>query len=1105
MRKFSERLAAQSRLQGDPEERLKLPVSELVTALGSSARRRVDTTREFRIAGVGRLDIAVFVEDSLTGVIELKAPGRSINPKTFKSEHDKKQWESYQRIPNFIYTNGHHWMLYQGDDIPRCVADVTLNPDVVSRGASAIDPESAKHLAYLVELFLLYKPLVPKNPLELARILAPRCRLLRDAVLSALDAPGSKLRRVADEWRRLLFADVDDAKFADAYAQTVTYALLMERLEHPEGNLNLRLAPVNLEKSHGLLAKALETLTYQRSEIDGPIELLERTIGAVDAKVLLESERDPWLYFYEDFLAAYDPKLRKDVGAYYTPIEVVSAQTRLVRELLVHEFKKPLGFADPEVTTLDPACGTGTYPLFILMDSLSLLAEKYGQGSIAGHATQLGRNIAAFELLVGPYAVAHMRLTEALLAAGARLPEHGAQVYLSDTLETPNASAQLTLQGILYQRLVEEHERARRLRAEERVFVCIGNPPYDRQEIEQDEATVMTRKGGWVRFGDSDGPAPILNDFLPTPGSEAGKHVKNLYNDYVYFLRWAIWKVFEQSGGGGAVSFITASSYLRGPGFVELRRHLRRMLDALWIIDIGGDARSPRKTVNVFAIQRPVCIIIAFRRGRPPKKSSPAKVWYTRLPEHASRDEKLQMLGSITNFSNLRWQRAPDGWTDPFVPGAVGDYATWPRLADLFPWQHSGAQWKRTWPVGETKGVLQDRWQALLQAEDRELTFRPSRDRTISRVCKDLFDGETPLPPLVRLPISAPIPPICAYGWRVLDRQWCIADNRLGDFLRPQLWQTHSDRQVFLTTLMAYELGEGPAVFASANVPDLHHFRGSYGGADVMPLWRDVNGKEPNIAPGLLDLLSASYGQTVKPEDFLCYVYGIMAHPGYSRDLHDELTEPGPRVPITKSVSLFERVVGAGRELLWWHTFGQRMKPRGKGWRLHGQARCVEAVPEDDYPRTFKYESKLGYLRVGSGVFAPVHEDVWKYQVSGLHVLRSWLGFRMQDPRGKSSSPLDSIRPASWSAELTRELLEVIWVIEASLRLHERQEVLFMEVLNGERFKANQLPVPPPGSRKPPTGYTRQEIMNFSAAEEVAEADVPRGPRISRKKSSRTK
>src|SRR5690606_10994655 len=195
---------------------------------------------------------------------------------------------------------------------------------------------------------------------------------------------------------------------------------------------------------------------------------------------------DPWLYFYEDFLAAYDPKLRNDRGVYYTPVEVVKTQVNLVSELLQTKFGKPLAFAEDDVVILDPAVGTGTYPLAAFEQGMVVAEGRCGPQARAARASEMAKNLHAFENLVGPYAGAHLRLTPAFQGADATLPTDGVHVYLTDTLESPNVNPKGQI-PLFHAQLAEEHKRAQQVKAATRVLVCIGNPPYDRQQIEPGE------------------------------------------------------------------------------------------------------------------------------------------------------------------------------------------------------------------------------------------------------------------------------------------------------------------------------------------------------------------------------------------------------------------------------------------------------------------------------------------------------------------------------------------------------------------------------------------------------------------------------------------
>ncbi len=748
----------------------------------------------------------------------------------------------------------------------------------------------------------------------------------------------------------------------------------------------------------------------------------------------------------------------------------MSAQVKLVSELLVDRLGKPLSFADEDVVLLDPAAGTGAYPLAALKHGLDLVSEEYGPGMAAGYASQMARNIHAFELLVGPYAVAHLRLSERVMEAGGSLPGDGVHVYLTDTLESPNAAppGQLMLNS---RALANEHRRAMGVKNDAKVLVCLGNPPYDRQQIASGEANVVERKGGWVRFGDRrDDETPIFSDFLePAREAGAGGHLKNLYNDYVYFWRWALWKVFEKQDGPGVVSFITASSYLRGLGFVGVREAMRRAFDELWILDLEGDNLGARKTENVFAIRTPVAIAVGVRHGEP-KPEEPARVRYAKL--EGPREAKLAALGSITGFGSVEWRDCFTGWHNPFLPEDEGDYFSWPLLTDVFPWQQSGCMAGRKWPIAPDAETLRRRWEALVSSssEDRKQLFKDSPTgkkhsqtpsmRWLPKPASDLS--------IAMLGEYALVPSTARLSYRSFDRQWLLADSRLLDRSSPHLWQVHSSKQVYLTTLLLHPLGLGPAATASGEIPDRDHFRGSFGGA-VFPLWCDAAATQPNVAGGLPGFLSEAYGGDVSAGDIFAYAYAVLATPAYVESFSEELAVPGPRLPITREAALFREAAEHGRALIHLHTYGERFEgndvPRG-------EAKVRKAIPDtpEGYPEDHAYDPATRTLRVGDGEISPVSPEVWGFEVSGLRPVKSWLDYQMLKPAGRSSSPLDEIRPERWTLQMTRELLDLLRILEATVEKQPRGAELLNRILESELFEAGELPQPSGEERKPPGG-----------------------------------
>ena len=1088
---------------GAPEDQLRGPFETFMDEVGHAFGWNVVCTGETPLPDrLGRPDYAVHLNQLLVGYVELKAPGVGVTAIHFKG-HNRNQFKRFSAIPNILYTDGNEWVLYRdGKQVRSC----RLSGDVAAAGKKAAVPQDAHAVEVILDDFLSWNPSIPVNrngKIDLNRfaaLLAPLCRMLRDDVMDALKDPNSPLVQLAQDWRQLLFPDASDGQFADAYAQTVTFALLLGRSEGADP-LTLDSAETALAVQHNLLSRALQVLTdpYAYTDIAASLDLLLRVIAVVPPATLTGPE-DPWLYFYEDFLAAYDPDLREKAGAYYTPVEVVRAQVRLIDDLLVNRLGKPLGFADPGVVTLDPAVGTGTYLLGVIEHALGRIKEEQGEGAVPGQATTLAKNLYGFELLVGPYAVSELRVSRALRDNEATLPAEGTHIYLTDTLESPHAEP--PQMPFILRPIAEQHRRALKVKSKVPVIVCLGNPPYDRHDaVDTENETNLSQYGGWVRFGD---PLPsnvvkdkrgrdrelktaeailerrqqlaILKDFLdPATDAGHGVHVKNLYNLYVYFWRWALWKVFEQDAaeGPGIVSFISASSYLDGDAFSGMREHIRRQCDEVWILDLGGEGRGTRQDSNVFAIQTPVAIAVAFRAGEV-KTDKPARVRYARL--EGMRAEKLAALAAIDGFAKVKWQDCPDDWQASFRPAGEGAYFAWPLLADLMPWQHSGTQFKRTWPIAPDAETLERRWRGLLASQDRAAVFKETRDRKIHSQPSPLSNADEIQPAIAELPRNAPIPRIERYAYRSFDRQHIIADTRIGDYLRPDLWRVHSEQQVYLTTLLKDSLGRGPAATACALIPDLHHFSGR-GAKDTVPLYRD-DASQANITPNLLEILGTKYKRKVTPEDFLAYLYGVLAQPAFTTQFEKELGTRKLCVPITKDAALFEKVRKAGARLLWLHTYGERFVPTEQtpGRVPPGAAKCVEAIP--GHAEQFIYNDSNQTLRISGGVFAPVAPEVYEFEVSGLKVVQSYLKYRMKKGAGKKSSPLDDIRPTRWTSQFTTELLELLWVLEETVKSYPEQKTLLEAVITSDCFQADELPPVPDEMRKPPrSSETNMELF----------------------------
>ena len=552
----------------------------------------------------------------------------------------------------------------------------------------------------------------------------------------------------------------------------------------------------------------------------------------------------------------------------------------------------------------------------------------------------------------------------------------------------------------------------------------------------------------------------------PARDHGAGIHLKSLYNDYVYFWRWAIWKLFEKQQQGGIVTFITPSSYLAGPGFIGMREYMRQTFDEFWVIDLEGNNLGPRKSPNVFKIQIPVAIGIGVR-GREMSPDVPAVVKYIKIAAD-SQEEKLAKISEISKFEDINWQRCPDDWHSPFLPVGDSKFFDWPGLDQIFPWSSPGIQYKRIWPIGESKRLLETRWSRFCSSNQRLRSnlFKETGYRNIDTKVNDVFGN--PIESLIQCTPTSKVPPITDYGYRFLDRQYVIIDNRLADRIRPSLIQVHSRNNFYLVSMNSMSPDSGPMIIATSNLPDLHFMWG--GGKDVIPVFRNSDCTEPNITGGFLSKLAEHFDAPVSEMELVSYIYGVLAGQSYTQTFWEELSIPGARVPITKDLQLFKTAAKLGSELIWLHTFGEQFSDEKGSTIPKGKAKVIRAISDQigDYPTEFKYNSTTQEITIGTGVLGPVAPEVWQYSVSNTRIIDSWLGYRMKKRRGRSSSPLDDIRPQQWIPRMTDELRRLISIIEATLRIDKKLSSVLSEIASGSCFKASELPTPQVHERVPP-------------------------------------
>ena len=1066
-------------ISGAPEDQLRGPLEVLLHDLAEIVGlppKAVDLVGETTLSDIKtRPDYAVTISKALVGFIEIKAPGKGADPRKFSDPHDKDQWEKLKSLPNLLYTDGNAFSLWRDGELVGKI--VHLEGDVETSGAKLAASAS---LVPAIDDFLQWKPIPPKTAKKLAGVCARLCRLLRDEVVEQMGLQNPGLTALAKDWRRLLFPQADDAQFADGYAQAVTFGLLVARSRDISLSSGIDHAAQELRKSNSLIATALRLLTddvTNQEALKTSLATLTRVLNEVNWHTISKDKPEAWLYFYEDFLAVYDNKLRKKTGSYYTPAEVVFAMVNLVDEALRGPlFERPAGFAAADVIVADPAAGTGTFLLGVLRRIAKTVADDQGEGAVAGVIEAAAKRLIGFELQFGPFAVAQLRIAaemQALMATPKASPPSipDLRLFITDTLGNPFIEEE-TL-GHVYEPIAKSRRDANTVKKEQPITVVIGNPPYKNQAGGQ---------GGWIESG-SVGRAPPMDRWAPPADWGAGANTHHLKNLYVYFWRWATLKVFGsgwQAATGeaeddryGIICYITVAGFLNGPGFQKMREDLRRDSSEIWVIDCSAEGHQPEVSTRIFQdVQQPVCIVLAARAANK-GKDVPAALRYMALPKDR-REAKFESLAKLSLADSI-WVDGATGWREPFLPEQTGAWASFPSLADVFLGSGLGVKTHRTWIISPDVESLQKRWGLLQHESDparKDTLFHCDSDRDISRVISvDL--GSYAVREVSIADDKNPVVPPVRYAFRSFDRQWIVPDHRLISRARPQLWSQLSDRQIYLTALEAASPTSGPAITMTALIPDNDHYKGSFGGR-VYPLWADRAAVRPNIKLALLTYLAKIYGQAIKAEDVMAYVAALMAHPGFIARFAPDLVRPGLRIPITAEATLFAEAVALGSEVIWLHTFGERFndpaakRPKQAPRLPKESAPTIPAnggIPSapEPLPDAMDYDPVARRLKVGKGYVENVTPEMWAYEVSGKRVLWQWFSYRRRDRskpligEKRPPSPLDAIQPEGWLPEYTADLLDLLHVLGRLIALEPKQADLLNRICEGPLRSAEEL------------------------------------------------
>jgi predicted helicase len=577
----------------------------------------------------------------ITGYIEAKDP----TIENLDRIEDTEQLKRYlHTFPNLILTNFLEFRLYRnGIRTDKVLAG---RPVILHKLKTTPPVEKETELLQLFEKFFSFS--LPKvyDAKNLAIELAKRTRFLKDEVIAQELREEKKIGKgfiggFYEAFKNYLISSLTEDEFSDLYAQTITYGLFAAR-SRSENGFNRRLAYYNIPQTIGILRDVFQfvSLGSLPRQMEWIIDDISEILSVTDINKILHQYfhegkgKDPIIHFYETFLAEYDPKTREMRGVYYTPEPVVSYIVRSLHNILKERFNKSDGFADKNVTVLDPAAGTLTFLAETAKLAVDEFVSKYGEGGKKNFIKDyILKNFYAFELMMAPYAIGHLKMSFLLEELGYRLQQDDrVKLYLTNTLEMEELP-ETKLPGM--SSLSEESHLAGRVKKEQPILAILGNPPY---------SVSSANKSGFIE--------QEMNVYKEDVREE--KNIQPLSDDYIKFIRFAHWKI--EQDGKGIIGMITNNSYLSGLIHRGMRKKLLESFDGIYILNLHGNSRigekSPdgSKDENVFDIQQGVAIVLLIKKE---KHGKGCKVFYHDV--FGLRENKYGYLNK-SNIKTTQWK-----------------------------------------------------------------------------------------------------------------------------------------------------------------------------------------------------------------------------------------------------------------------------------------------------------------------------------------------------------------------------------------------------------------------------------------------------------------
>ncbi|HWP92860.1 MAG TPA: type ISP restriction/modification enzyme [Thermodesulfobacteriota bacterium] len=828
------------------------------------------------------------------GYIEAKAPTVTYLDQVETTEQLKRYLHTF---PNLLLTNFFEFRLYRQGILDK--KTFIARPYVMHKLKGVPPVENEEEFLSLLERFFSFS--LPKvyDAKTLAIELAKRTRFLKDEVVTqelksvgqAFLPDSNKYKEVTDRnvcptginvmdkdvrpnvlhgfyeaFKKYLISGLTKEDFADLYSQTITYGLFAARTRSENG-FNRKLAYDRIPRTIGILRDVFRFISLGDlpQQMEWIVDDISEVLAVTDVKKILHQYfhegkgKDPIVHFYETFLAQYDPETRERRGVYYTPEAVVSYIVRSLHLILKEKFGKSDGFADNSVTVLDPAAGTLTFLAEAAKLAVEEFVSKYGEGGKENLIKEhILKNYYAFELMMAPYAVGHLKMSFLLEELGYKLQKDDRfKLYLTNTLEMEEL-AQTELPGMAS--LSEESHLAGRVKKEQPILVILGNPPYSGHS---------SNIGEWI--------SDEIKTYYRVDGRPLReKNPKWLQDDYVKFIRFAQWKIDQ--AGEGILGFITNHSYLDNPTFRGMRQSLMNSFNEIYILDLHGNSLKKEKCPdgskdeNVFDIKQGVAIALFIKNKRRGQTFLPdtCEVGHSEL--WGLRENKYDWLEN-NEIKTTRWKSIlPKSEFYLFVPrheGLLESYERNPKITDIFPINSVGI-------VTSRDSFVIDADKELLKRRIRMFSDKKIPDEII-RQTFNLKDKSNWKLKTARENVRKDENwenSITQILYRPFDTQWIFYHDAVIERSRKEVMRHMLTNNLSICFMRQVSLGEDYSHFlVSEHIVDNRTFLSSKGIIQQAPLYlypdtgkkdlfnhkQRAGGRKPNINPELFAILSSTY------------------------------------------------------------------------------------------------------------------------------------------------------------------------------------------------------------------------------------------------------